>query len=472
MKILLINPPSNQLLIGNNPQFIDEHRGYNPPLGLLYLAAAVIEDGRHEIAILDSLVENISYNDLRNKIKNIQPDVVGITTMSFTLLDVVKTVKLTKEVCPDTKIVLGGPHVYLYPEETIELEGVDYLIVGEGEDAFVKFLEFLEGKCAPAAVPGLVYLDRGKLIKNKPATIAEIDNLAFPSRQLLPYQRYNSLLFARSPVTTMFTSRGCPYQCTFCDRPHLGKTFRAHSAEYVLKEMEHCIQLGIKDFIIYDDTFTVKRDRVIAICRGILENKWDIAWDIRARVDMVDEDLLRLMKKAGCQGIHYGIEAGTEKILKVLNKGITLDHTAEIFGITKKVGIKILAYFMIGCPTETREDIAETFRLAKKLNPDFIHLTIFSPFPGTQIYFDGLTDGIISKDVWREFARNPSSDFVPPHWIEYFSRQELEKMLLEGYQNFYGRSGYIIKQLLKVRTVDDLKRKAKAGLRILSAKTQ
>jgi radical SAM superfamily enzyme YgiQ (UPF0313 family) len=234
--------------------------------------------------------------------------------------------------------------------------------------------------------------------------------------------------------------------------------------------MEDCIKLGIKDFIIYDDTFTVNRDRVLAICQGILQRKWDVAWDIRARVDTVDEELLRVMKKAGCQGIHYGIEAGTEKILKVLNKGITLDQAADVFGITRKVGIKILAYFMIGCPSETGEDIAETFRVAKKLNPDFIHLTIFSPFPGTPIYFDGLKKGIIPKDDWGEFARNPTPDFVPPHWNEFFSRHELEKMLLEGYKDFYGRSGYIFKQLLKVRTVDDLKRKAKAGLRVLSIK--
>jgi radical SAM superfamily enzyme YgiQ (UPF0313 family) len=211
---------------------------------------------------------------------------------------------------------------------------------------------------------------------------------------------------------------------------------------------------------------------VVAICRGILQRKWDVGWDIRARVDTVDDELLRLMKKAGCQGIHYGIEAGTEKVLKVLNKGITLDQAADVFRITRKVGIKILAYFMIGCPTENEEDIAETFRVAKKLNPDFIHLTIFSPFPGTRIYLDGLKNGIIPEDVWREFARNPTPGFTPPHWNEFFSRQELEKMLLEGYKDFYGRSGYIFKQLLKFRTVDDLKRKAKAGLRVLSAKIE
>jgi radical SAM superfamily enzyme YgiQ (UPF0313 family) len=467
MKVLLINPPSHQLLVGNNPKFLDEHRGYNPPLGLLYLAANIVRDGKHEVDILDTLVEELEYEDIGKTIQAKQPDVVGITAMSFTLLDVIKTVKLVKEANPKTIVVLGGPHVYLYPKETIELDGIDYVIIGEGEYSFVKFLEYLEGKQEPSSVPGLVYQDNGKMIKNEPAAIKEVDKIAFPARELAPYQKYNSLLFARSPVTTMFTSRGCPYQCTFCDRPHLGKKFRAHSADFVLGEMENCLQLGIRDFIIYDDTFTIKRDRVMAICKGILERKWDVAWDIRARVNTVDKELLQLLKETGCQGIHYGIESGTEKILKVLNKGITLNQAEEVFKMTRKAGINILAYFMIGCPTEKREDIDETFRVAKQLNPDFIHMTIFTPFPGTQIYFDGLKNGIIPEDVWRDFAKNPTSDFVPPHWNELFSREELEEILLEGYKKFYGRAGYIFKQLLRVRTFDDLKRKTKAGLNVL-----
>ncbi|MFQ5647469.1 MAG: B12-binding domain-containing radical SAM protein, partial [bacterium] len=249
------------------------------------------------------------------------------------------------------------------------------------------------------------------------------------------------------------------------------KKFRAHSAGFVLKEMESCVELGIRDFIIYDDTFTVNRKRVVAICRGILERKWEISWDIRARVTTVDLELLKLMKKAGCQGIHYGIEAGTEKILRVLQKGITIKQATEVFKMTKRLGIKTLGYFMIGSPTETAQDIEETFRVARRLNPDFIHLTIFTPFPGTQIYFDGLKQGVLSRDIWKEFARNPSPDFIPPHWGEMFTRQELQKMLISGYKGFYGRPGYIIKELLKVKSLSDLRRKARAGLKVLFHKS-
>ena len=467
MNVLLINPPNDQLLIGNNPKFLDQLRGCNPPLGLLYLAGAVEREGKHQLSVIDALAEEMVYSDIRKSIRTLQPDVVGITVLSFTLLDVMEVVRAVKEINPKIVTVLGGPHVYLYPEETIELEGVDYLIKGEGEVSFLQLLEALEEKGEASSNPGLVYKDRGNLVNNRPVPIEALDQIAHPARELSPYGKYSSLLFARSPVTTMFTSRGCPYPCTFCDRPHLGKKFRAHSADFVLKEIQHCLHLGINDIIIYDDTFTIQRDRVVAICQGIIKNGWDIAWDVRTRVDAVDEELLGLMRQAGCRRIYFGIESGVEKVMKALQKEISLDQAAKVFELTAKVGIKTLAYFMIGCPGETRADIKETFRVAKQLCPDFVHLTIFTPFPGTKIYSDGLESGSIAEDVWREFAQNPTPGFIPPHWGQYHSRRELEEMLVEGYKDFYGRSSYIVKQLTEVRSFNDLLRKTRAGLKVL-----
>ncbi|MFQ5647580.1 MAG: B12-binding domain-containing radical SAM protein, partial [bacterium] len=219
MKVLLINPPSRQLLVGNNPKFLDEERGYNPPLGLLYIGTALAREGSHQVRVLDALVEELDYDALRTEIASEKPDVVGITAMSFTLLDVIKVVSLVKKVLPEAVVVLGGPHVYLYPEETLRLEGVDYLIVGEGEFAFLEFMEFLEGKRKRSSVSGLVCQEDGQIKKNAPAVIENVDEISLPDRTLLPYRKYNSLLFAGTPVTTMFTSRGCPYKCTFCDRP-------------------------------------------------------------------------------------------------------------------------------------------------------------------------------------------------------------------------------------------------------------
>ncbi len=487
MNVLLINPPAFHELMGNNPAIIESERGYNPPLGLLMIAGYLLEKTSHSVTVLDAQVEELTYAALKAKIKAISFDVVGITTMTFTLIDVLKTVTLVKEINPLCNVVLGGPHVNIYPEETIAHDGVDAVVLGEGEIVFARYLDILDGlKNSDGAergtaisknTPGLEGLE-GVMIKDgggnifttaPPGFIPEniLDGLPMPARQLTPYQKYSSLLAKRTPITTLFTSRGCPFLCTFCNRPLLGKHFRALSPERVVAEMENCLELGIHEFLIYDDTFTIRRQRVVDICGLIIEKKLDVGFDIRARVDTLDEELLALLKKAGCRGIHYGIEAGTEKILKVLNKGIKLEKAKEIFDLTKKYKMQTLAYFMLGSPTETREDIDETFRVARWLNPDFIHMTILTPFPSTDIYFQGLKQGVIKKDYWREFAVTVDENFQPPHWDELFSREELDLLIVKGYKGFYSRPLYMLKNLFKIRSWGEFKRKAKAGLKVL-----
>jgi anaerobic magnesium-protoporphyrin IX monomethyl ester cyclase len=246
----------------------------------------------------------------------------------------------------------------------------------------------------------------------------------------------------------------------------LGKRFRAMSASRVVEEFEHCIQMGIHEFLIYDDTFTVNRKRVVEICETIIERKLDIGFDIRDRVDTMDNELLHLLKLAGCRGVHYGIESGSEKILKVLKKGITIDKAMEVFRQTKKEGIQTLAYFMIGCPTETLADVEETFRVMRELDPDFLHLTILTPFPSTPLYTQALEDGLITHDYWRKFATNPVLSFRPPFWEGEFSRDELDQLIRRGYRLFYMRPSYILKTLLRIASFAEFKRKAKAGIQI------
>ncbi|MFH1319794.1 MAG: radical SAM protein [Bacteroidota bacterium] len=472
MKVLLINPPSFNEIIGNNPSIIESERGHNPPLGLLLLAGYLLDHTIHKVDVLDSQVEELCYEALEERIKNIDFEVVGITTMTFTLIDVIKTVRLVKKINPESRVVLGGPHVNLFPEETIALDGVDFLVLGEGEIIFSQLLDNIYNYDELKKIKGLVFKDKNGEIAHTgiPDTVKDLDNLSFPARHLTPYKKYSSLLAKRTPITTMITSRGCPFKCSFCDRPHLGKKFRAMSAEKVVGEIEKSLKLGIHEFLIYDDTFTINKTRVKKICELIIEKKLDVGFDIRARVDTLNEELLLLLKKAGCRGIHYGVEAGTEKILKVLKKDITINKVKEIFNLTKKYKIPILAYFMIGCPDETRDDIYETFRVTKWLNPDFIHLTILTPFPGTPIYIDGLANGKIKKDYWLEFAKNPDSDFEPPFWDENFTKKELEELIIKGYKTFYLRPSYIFKRLFSIKSFGEFSRKAKAGLKVLFMK--
>ena len=344
MKILLINPPIENIIESDMPKELESGMDFLPPLGLMYIAAYVKEKTNYNIEILDCGVEKIDYNNLENKIKNINPDIVGITAMTFTLIDVIKTAKLVKEVNPNIKIVLGGPHVNIYPEETMANSEVDFLVLGEGEQPFIDLLENINNPENLKNIKGIVFRDKNNNIINtgKRELIQDLDILPIPARELTHYTKYFSIIAKNNPTTTMFTSRGCPYKCLFCDRPHLGKIFRARSAENVVKELQEINKMGIKEVFIYDDTFTIDRQRVVDICNLILEKNIKLNWDIRARVNTVDEELLKLMRSAGCARIHYGVEAGTEKILKILRKGITLEQVKKAFAITKKQVLKPL----------------------------------------------------------------------------------------------------------------------------------
>lgn len=468
MKILLLNPPVKRVIDPSLPAVLLEEEDAMPPLGLMYLASYLQKKSIHEIKLSDSQLEKNTQEDVRRLVNEYQPDVLGITVMTFTLVDVVELIKGIKEDNSRIKIVLGGPHVHLYPEETANLFGVDYIVLGEGEMAFKDLLDNLDQPEKLREVKGLVFKDaNGQIVNTGPRTLlSDLDQLPFPARQLLPYEKYRSSLGKQFPVTTMFTSRGCPYRCLFCDRPHLGTAFRPRSAKNVVDEMQECANLGIKEIFMYDDTFGISRPRVLEITREIKARGIKISWDIRTRVNTVDEEILRELKSAGCERIHYGVEAGTQRILDVLRKGIDLQMVRKAFKLTRQAGIQTLGYFMIGSPTETREDILATIKLAKQLRPDFAHFTITTPYPGTDLYKMGLEKGILPNDYWREFAKNPTRDFKPLIWEENLKQAELVELLKQAYRSFYLRPVYIFDRLRKVSSFKELWVKALMGLKI------
>jgi radical SAM superfamily enzyme YgiQ (UPF0313 family) len=465
MKVLLTNPPFFKVM---DPVSLKSQAVYPmPPLGLMYLAAYLEKNSGHQVKILDCQVERLNFNQFKKRVQIEQPDIVGITTITFTLLETIKAIQIIKEINPRIKIVLGGPHIHIFPKESLELQDVDYVVLGEGEKPFQQLLDNLNNIKNLYSIKGIGFKDNNKIIVNNAHELIEnLDTLPFPARHLTPYWKYRLVLSRDIPVTTMFTSRGCPYNCLFCDRPQLGKIFRARSAKNVVDEMEECEKMGIGEIFIYDDTFGVDRQRVLDICAEIKKRGLTIAWDIRTRVNTVDEEILNALKGAGCQRIHYGVEAGTQKILDVLRKGITLEMVEKTFKLTEKTGIQTLAYFMIGSPSETREDILATIEFAKKINPDFVHFTITTPYPATDLYRLGLEKGILPYDYWREFAVNPTRDFKPMVWEENLSHRELMILLKKAYRSFYWRPKYIFKTIKNIKSLNEFFRKAAEGLRI------
>jgi len=232
-------------------------------------------------------------------------------------------------------------------------------------------------------------------------------------------------------------------------------------------EIEHCVNRGIHDFLFYDDTFTVNKHRTFQICDEIKKRKLKIKFDVRSRVDTVDCETLHKLKQAGMYQIHYGIEAGTQKVLDRLNKGITLEQIRKAFKITKRLGIRTLGYIMIGCPDETIADIEETKRFVKRLKPGYLHATIFIPFPATPIYKEWVKRNGV--DVWKIFATFPREGFELPVWGD-IPRDKLSRMLITIYKNFYLRSSYIIKRLFEVDSAKRFRKYAKAGLNMWRAK--
>jgi anaerobic magnesium-protoporphyrin IX monomethyl ester cyclase len=469
MKVLLVNPPSEHMITTNIPSMVDEERGCNPPLGLLYVAAYAKAKTKHEIKVLDCQAEQVSHGELEGRIREHNPDVVGIQALTFTLIDARLAAGAAKCAVPSCKVVMGGPHVHLYAKETLCIPEVDFAVKGEGETAFTQLLSALEGTTGLKEVLGLAYRDTATgEIKDNPSApfIEDLDTLPYPARELTPVKKYYSIIARHNPITTLFTSRGCPYRCLFCDRPVMGKRFRCLSAAAVAGEMETCVKMGIREFIIYDDTFNVNRNRVFEICGEIKRRRLEITFDIRARVDHMDEEMLKELSSAGCDRIHYGVESGNPEVLKTLRKELDLGQVREIFKATRRHRMKTLAYFMIGTPGETREMALKTIRFAKELDPDFVHFSVLTPFPGTELYDKALAEGRFDRDYWAEFAKNPTRDFTPHVWEEFMSREELIGLLKTAYKSFYLRPKIVMKNMAFTRSPADFFRKARAALKM------
>jgi len=471
MKVLLIRPPRDHMITTNVPAFVDTETGMYPPLGLLYVAAGLKSYTGARVELLDAPALHLDQRGIAERIERSRPDIVGIQAMTFTLVDAIQTVRTAKSVCPGVHVGLGGPHVNLYPEETLSIEGVDSLVLGEGERTFSDMVNAMAGGTDIADVPGVAVMRNGEPSTTVARALEQnLDGLPQPARDLIDNSLYWSVLAKRNPITTAMTSRGCPMKCIFCDRPHLGKTFRCRTAHSVVDEMEDCLNRGIREIFLYDDTFTIRRERIFDIRDEIKRRGLDVRWDIRARANDLDVEVVSALKEAGVVRIHIGVESGSSRVLKVIKKGITVEQAYNALELCRRFGITSLSYFMFGNPTETQEDIDMTMEFIRKCHADYAHISITTPFPGTELYRMGLSQSLFERDYWRDFAANPDEHFQPPAWTENFTQEQLEQMRRQAYEAFYSRPSRIIRQVLAVRSFRELWTKARIGARLLFSK--
>ena len=467
MKILFLVPPETISLESSVPKALEGGKGYYPKLGLLYVAAYYERETGNRPVFIDCPPENVSQEELSRRVKEIQPDMVAMSIMTFNLLDALHTARILKRDHPNLKICLGGPHVNLYPKETLHQSEIDYVVFGEGEKIFSRLIQALENGDTLKYIKGLGWKENGKGHINPAETeLLDLNELPFPARHLVDVSSYKHIIGEGRQFFTIQATRGCPAACSFCD---IRKTkFRVRSPESVVNEIKQLVEMGVDDLFFVDDTITIDKKNVLEICDLIVKRNIKIHFKISARVDTINKEVIRALKKAGCYRIHYGIESASPKHLKYLQKGQTPEKVERACKMTRDAGLGFFAYMMIGIPHETKEEMFETVDFAKKLKPDYAQFSICTPYPKVELYYQMLHEGIVPEDYWQEFAENTSADFKIKFWNKDFSEEELRDLQDECHARFYRSPTYLMKQITKLRSWSDFTAKARMGTRILT----
>ncbi len=396
MKVLLINPPRE---IRQPADF--------PPLGLAYLKSVLVREG-FTVRIIDASA--MYWFQLGREIKNFGADVVGITCWTIGRREAFKTAKLVKEALPRAKIIFGGQHSTAVPDEIFSKTDADLIVMGEGDETIVEVMKALASGESISNIKGIAYRNNNEITINEQRPfVKDLDSLPFPDYADFRLEKYHGVRELKGRTAALITSRGCPYRCIFCSSAKFWKqNWRLRSAENVLDELEWLYSdYGVRIFMIFDDLFTLKKDRVLAICRGIINRGMKIRWVACTRVDMVDLEILKMMKQAGCYRIDYGVESGSPLILKNIKKGITVEKICRAFQWTHQVGILPKSYLMVGNPGETIQTIDDTINLVIRIKPyGSIGAALVMIFPNTEIYEMAKEKGIISDDYWLTSDNN------------------------------------------------------------------
>ncbi|MEM3341246.1 MAG: radical SAM protein, partial [Thermoplasmata archaeon] len=445
------------------------------PLGVLYLASMLMKKG-HECRVLDFYAE--PFNEDIYKMHLDWADAVGITITSFTLAAASSLVFLTKILAPEKKIIVGGPHVSLYPEQILMDTPADIAIMGEAEYSIEKIAKALSEKTAPevlAEIPGVrvkVYSDTASEVKfqmsfvseelksrlkaqlealgptirkftvigsKQPEIIEDLDSLPFPARELVSHYDYGHLLGSRltkGKFTSIITSRGCPMSCRFCTRLFFGmNTFRARSAENVLGELRQIKKEGYDTVIFVDDNFTANRKRAMKIMNSIAEEKMGLELWVQGRVDAANRELFEAMKRAGVTLMLFGIESGNQDTLDYYNKKITLEQAEKAVRLSKEMGFFTESYFILGAEIETEKHFRKTIAFAKKLPLDLVYFLPLEYAAGAQLWNEAVAAGKIQPHEYLIYAGKERG-------LAKYDSKEILAWCKRAHKEFYMRPSY------------------------------
>ncbi|MFA5124389.1 MAG: radical SAM protein [Patescibacteria group bacterium] len=459
MRIILVQPP---LTLEERYGIKSKSGGESIPLGLVYLAAAVRAAG-HEVSIIDAEIMDLGTVATTERVLAADPAIVGFTAVTISIDNAAAVAREIKKIKPGIITLIGGHHLSTAPEETLKLyPKFDLGIIGEGERTLVELLSILSqnglSKDQLRQVNGLIFksdVSDEFIITAPRARIIDLDALPQPAFDLLPdLVKYSPPVHTvkKFPASTLVTSRGCPGQCTFCTRSVYGNVLSAHSAEYMMElVLLLYYKYGIREIQFRDDNFTVFKPRLYKFCELLKEKKLDLVWTALARVDMVEPEMFKVMKEAGCWQVWYGVESGNENILKLIKKNTTKEQIRSAINWTKGAGIDVGAFFIMGHPGETRETIKETIDFALSLKIDEFHCTLMTPLPGSEISGNYSQYGTFDKD-WKKM-----NEWEPVFVPFGLTREELIASNRLFFRKFYFRPRIILNYVKRLRSPKHVK---------------
>ena len=430
MRVLLISSPSKgQSVVRDMAGGLGFDGGdaiVLPPLELASMAATLSAKG-YEVKIIDSDVESYQAEDVYRITKEYKPQIIIATISLPTLYKDCSFLKEIRGYSSAKVIAKTGIADKPLLKEILEKSFVDLCIYGECD---ISVDEIMTGK----EKKGTAYLKDSKLKVQENGVVLDLDELPLPARELLPNEKYRYVLLG-DKVTTMQTSRGCPFPCSYyCPYPLVqGRKWRAQTPERVVKEIEDVVyNHQIKKILFRDATFTLDKSRVEQICDLIIQKNVKVEWWCETRVDRLNSKLMEKMKQAGCQGMNIGVETGDPEVLKRQAKtGMTLDKLKAIKKIAQQLGLRLHFLLMIGLPEETKKSLYQTYKLICSLKPETIGITIVTPYPGTQLYIEAKEKGWIETEDWTRFGGH-----LPVMHTDNLSSQALlkaQKMIHQGF---------------------------------------
>lgn len=444
----------NRVLLINCPSAIDVYSkskikmavGFRPFISLTALAATLLKKNC-KTQILDLMLSKEPKTDLVQKLKKFNPDFVGISFTTPLYNEAKELAETIKKFSPKTKIIAGGVHPTIFPKEVLEETRLDIVVIGEGDYTLP---EVILNKNL-SKVKGIAYKEGDKIIiTEKREHIKNLDELPYPALHLLDVEKYkNPRITARkNPVGTIETSRGCVFNCTYCNKSIFSRQFRFKSPKRVVGEIEYMLKSGFKEIHIWDDNFATNLERAKRICDEIIRKKLNFVWRMECgvRVDCVDLELFQKAKQAGCYGVSFGFESGNQKVLDELGKGITVEQAYKACAMAKKAGLEVLGFFMFGAPSETEETMNQTINFAKNLDCDYAKVTLVVPFPSTPLFEDLEKKGLIKTKDWSKYNFHTASKvYTHPN----LSWEVMERYYNQFYSKFYFRPSYILKRIKK-----------------------